>query len=56
MGPTYYEMEKLMRMTYDQKLLASMKKVAVVRAKTRDRVPPSERVPCRIHASGATAQ
>ena len=56
MGPTYYEMEKLMRMVHDQKLSASLKKIDIKRSGTWDCVPPCERVPCRIRPSGATAE
>ena len=56
MALTYYDMEKLMRMAYDQKLSASVNKIGIGRRKTRDRVPPRERVLCRIRPSGSAAQ
>jgi len=53
---TYYDMEKLMRMVYDQKLSASLGITEVRRSRVRDCVPPCERVTCQIHPSGAVAK
>ncbi len=49
MALTYYDMEKLMRMVYDQKLSASMRKIEIRRSRiTWNCVPPCERVPRQI--------
>ena len=39
MALTYYDMEKLMRMMYDQKLSARGRKIRIARGKVRDFVP-----------------
>ena len=48
MALTCYDMEKLSRMVYDQKLSASLMNIEVRRSRTRDCVPPCEGVPRRI--------
>lgn len=39
MALTYYDMEKLMRMTYDQKLSASRRNIMIARSKVRNHMP-----------------
>jgi hypothetical protein len=56
MALTYYDMEKLMRMVYAQKLLSSLEKNEVERSRVRDREPACDRVPCRVRPSGAAAK
>jgi hypothetical protein len=56
MALTYYDMEKLMRMVYNQKLSDSLKKIAIRRRRTWDRATPCTGVPCRIRPSEATAE
>ncbi len=57
MALTYYDMEKLMRMVYAQKLLSSLEKLDVERSRVRrDREPACDRVLCRVRPSGATAK
>jgi hypothetical protein len=40
MAPTYYDMEKLSRMMYDQRLAASLKKIEVKRSGSWDCATP----------------
>jgi len=56
MALTYYDMEKLMRMVYAQKVSSSLEKIEVERSRISDREPACDRVPCRIRPSGATAK
>ncbi len=56
MALTYYDMEKLMRMVYAQKLSSSLEKIEVERSRVWDREPVCDRVPCRVRPSGATAK
>ena len=56
MALTYYDMEKLMRIVYAQKLANSLDKLEVERNRGWNREPGCDRVPCRIRPSGATAK
>lgn len=56
MALTYYDVEKLVRMVYAQKLLSSLEKIDVERSRVRDRQPACDQVPCRVRPSGATAE
>ena len=48
MSLTYYDMEKLSRMVYDEKLSASLRRIEASSSRVRDCVPPCGRVPRRI--------
>ena len=56
MALTYYDMERLMRMVYAQKVLSSLGKIDLERCRISHRKPACDRVPCRIRPSGATAE
>ncbi len=56
MALTYYDMEKLMRMVYAQKLSSSLEKIEVEQGRVPDHKPACDRVPCRVRPSGATAK
>ena len=56
MTPTYYDVEKLVRMVYHQKLSSSLKKDEIKRSETRSIAPAQEPMTCRIRPSGATAK
>jgi len=56
MALTYYDVEKLMRMVYAQKVSSSLEKIEVERSRISDREPARDRVPCRIRPSGAAAK
>ena len=52
MALTYYDMEKLMRMKYDQKLSTSLKKDELRRREMCPGEPSQGQVACRIRPSG----
>ena len=56
MMPTYYDVEKLARIVFTQKLLTSQEKRNLERRKIRRREATRESVPCRLGATGATAK
>jgi hypothetical protein len=53
---TYYDVEKLARIVYTQKLLSSQEKRNLERCKVRRCEATRESVPCRVGASGAPAK
>ena len=56
MALTYYDMEKLIRMVYHQKLSSSLKNDELERKKVRVGEPPHGQVACRIRPSGAAVK
>jgi hypothetical protein len=56
MDLSYYDMQKLMRMVYDQKLSDSKEDIVAGRRRAPDFDPPSKRLSCRVLPAGSAAK